>query len=318
MIFLRGIMTDCIEVEKSRVLVLGGSGFIGKNLCQKLVAVADSVTSLSLSPSNIKGVTDVCASYFDDQVLDNEISRHDVIIHLVSTSVPSTANSNAVKDAEENLLRTIKVLDLCIAKKVKKFIFISSGGTVYGHSSQQPIKESVEKKPINAYGTCKLSIENYIDYYNRVYALDSVILRVANPYGPFQTTRKAQGAVAHFINNILSSANINIWGDGELVRDYIYIDDVVDAILKSITYSGEHRVFNIGTGIGTSLNQLVSALEILSGTSVSVSYTDSRKIDVAYNVLDCELAKRELNWQAKTSLPVGLRKTLEAVKNDKS
>lgn len=311
-------MIDCLEIEKSKVLVLGGSGFIGKNLCQTLASVGDSVTSLSLSPTNIQGVVDVCASYFDDHVLESEISRHDVIIHLVSTSVPSTADINVVKDVEENLLRTIKILDLCVAKKVKKFIFISSGGTVYGHTSQQPIKESADKRPINAYGTCKLSIENYIDYYSRVYDLDSVILRVANPYGPFQTTRKAQGAVAHFINNILTSANINIWGDGELIRDYIYIDDVVDAILKATNYSGEHRVFNIGTGNGTSLNQLVRALEHLSEISVNVSYTNSRKIDVTYNVLDCELAKKELNWQAKTSLFVGLKKTLEKAKNEKS
>lgn len=311
-------MTDCTEISKSKVLVLGGSGFIGKNLCQKLVSIAENVTSLSLSPTNIDGVTDVCASYFNDQVLEHEVSRHDTVIHLVSTSVPSSADNNVVQDAQDNLLQTIKVLDLCATHKVKKFIFISSGGTVYGHSPTQPIKEGADKKPINAYGTCKLAIENYIDYYSRVYSLDSVILRVANPYGPFQTTNKAQGAVAHFINRILASENINIWGDGELIRDYVYIDDVVDAILKSIVYSGESRVFNIGSGIGTSLNQLVVILEHLSGLSVNTLYSNPRKIDVSYNVLNCNLAKKEIDWEAKTSLSVGLKKTLEAVKSEKS
>ncbi len=165
--------------------------------------------------------------------------------------------------------------------------------------------------PVCSYGIAKLAIEKYLGLYHYLYGIDYCILRVANPFGEGQRVVSSQGAVAVFLHRALKNELIEVWGDGSVVRDYVYIGDVVDAFLKAMDYTGSPRTFNIGSGRGYSLNELLEIIESLIGHPVPRIYKEARTLDVPVNVLDISSARECLNWQPRTLLKDGLMKTLE-------
>jgi UDP-glucose 4-epimerase len=194
---------------------------------------------------------------------------------------------------------------------VEKIVFMSSGGTVYGVPRSLPIDEDHPTFPISSYGIQKLTIEKYLHLAQRMHGLDYCILRGANVYGPQQRLDIAQGAVAVFLDRTLRAKPIEIWGDGSVVRDYLYVEDLAGALVKAATYQGEPRIFNVGSGIGTSLNELVSTLRAVTGAKLDVQYSGARAVDVPANVLECARARRHLGWQPQVSLAEGVRRTYE-------
>jgi UDP-glucose 4-epimerase len=298
-------------------LVIGGNGFIGVHLVNALLKEGHDVRVLDrLHPSRFQephaNVEYVVGDLGNHGEVDAIVKDVHCVFHLAYTTIPHTSNEDPVYDVRSNVVDTVQLLQACKSAGVKKFIFISSGGTVYGIPQQTPIKEEHPTEPICSYGITKLAIEKYLHLFHRIHGLDYVVARLSNPYGEMQNPHAKQGAVTVFLGNIAHGKPITIWGDGEVVRDYIYIGDAVDALLQAAAYQAPPagpRLFNIGAGQGFSLNQLVDAMREVVDVKVDVRYTPSRPEDVPANVLDITRAKTVLGWQPKVDLHDGLSRT---------
>lgn len=301
-----------------KCLVLGGGGFIGSHLAESLaqaghhVKVFDRPQGRALQLLEGRKHCEIfTGDFLDPRDLGRALPATDVVFHLISTTVPKNSNDDQASDVESNIVGTLRLLDLCRSHKVRRIVFPSSGGTVYGVPRSIPIDETHPTDPISSYGIHKLTIEKYLHLNRVLHGLDYRVLRIANAYGERQRTDTAQGAVSVFLERVLRGEAIQIWGDGSVVRDYIYVGDIVQAFLKVLAYDGEQKIFNIGSGVGVSLNQLIKELGAVLGRPLAVEYTPARRFDVPANVLDPSLARRLLGWQAHTPLAEGLRRTYE-------
>lgn len=304
-------MTD---VKGLRCLVLGGGGFLGQNLCIALLARGAEVTSFGRSAGQFLDGSriNIVNGRFDDRVaLASAVEGQDVIFHLISGSVPESSNRDPSAEMSASPLATVYLLDICKAAGVRKIVFASSGGTIYGIPKQLPIVEDAPTDPISAYGISKLTIEKHLLLYRHLHGLDYVSLRVANPYGRFQLGHKRQGLIGTLTHRALVGLPLEIWGDGEVVRDFIHVDDVTEAFLAAVRYRGPHRVLNVGSGHGLSVNQIVKELEVsLARGPLKKVHLPGRAADVPVNVLDTTLIRSELGWQPRVDWPTGLRDTI--------
>lgn len=303
-----------------RILIAGGGGFLGSTICERFLRDRHALRVFErprvepyrvfLPTENVEWVTGDFSSRHD---IEEALDGMDAVIHLVSTTLPKNSNDDPIYDVQSNVVSTIQVLDAMIKKGIRKIIFISSGGTVYGVPKIIPINEDHPTEPICSYGITKLAIEKYLNLYKSLHGIQPVILRLANPYGPRQRIETAQGAVAAFLHRALTKQPIQIWGDGSVVRDYIYVEDVAEAFAAAFNYEGEETLFNIGSGKGWSLMQLVKKIECLLGKCHDIQYHATRKFDVPANILCIDKAKRLLAWSPCTDMDEGLSKTIEWV-----
>lgn len=298
-----------------RCLILGGCGFIGSHLADELLESGHQVRIFdrpNVDVANVAHIADKVEIFEGDftNELDVAIALEgmEIVYHLISTTLPATSNQNPVYDIESNLIGTIKLLECAVKVGVKKVIFSSSGGTVYGPAKKIPIPEDHPTEPISSYGIHKLAIEKYLAIYGNLYGLDWQALRVSNPYGERQNPEGQQGAVAVFAFSLKQGKPIIIWGDGSVVRDYIYVKDVVKAFAYFAEGSAPSRIYNIGTGVGTDLNRLVELMAKASGLGPVVKYLPPRKVDIPVNVLDSSKARTEFGWEPTVSLFEGLKK----------
>jgi UDP-glucose 4-epimerase len=306
-------------------LVLGGCGFMGSHLVDGLLDRGYKVKIFDKSKVDTKKINhnisqiDLIRGNFDNKDdLRRAIKDIDYIFHFIGTTLPHSSIQNPIYDFESNVIATINMLEIAKSANVRKIIFASSGGTIYGIPKQIPISEDHPTNPICAYGITKLIIEKYLHLYYQLYGLDYISLRFSNAYGERQNPNGPQGAIAVFLGNIINGHPINIWGDGTAVRDYIYVRDIVLASLKAMENPApQYRVLNIGSGIGLSLNELIAALKQTVGKEIQVQYTPGRKIDVPANVLDITLAQKVLQWKPQIMIEEGLRKTFQYLKNEK-
>ncbi len=299
-----------------KCLIFGGGGFLGLNLAKGLHANGHEVRVFDRAATVLRLRDSVCPAFewiegdfcnIDD--VSNAMMGCDAVFHLVSTTLPKSSNLNPIYDLETNVVGTLRMLDAARQAGVKKVLFASSGGTVYGTPLEVPIKETHPTDPSCAYGIGKLAIEKYLRLYYELYGLDYCILRISNPYGEEQRPGQ-QGAVAAFLARSLEHKPIEIWGDGNVVRDFIYVGDVTEAFVKALHHQGEPRLFNVGAGTGRSLNELLDAIDALIGLPPQRNYLAGRSFDVPVNVLDTTRAQEFLGWHAHTSLEQGLAKTL--------
>jgi UDP-glucose 4-epimerase len=233
----------------------------------------------------------------------------DYVFHFVGTTLPKTSTDNPVYDVESNIVATLKLLEAAVKHRVRKVIFSSSGGTVYGVPHSIPISEDHPTNPTCSYGITKLAIEKYLELYRRTKGLDYVCFRISNPYGERQNVQSIQGVVAVFLGLVKNGEPLTIWGDGEITRDYIYIKDIVSVLIQALEIKPQWNVFNLGSGQGTTLNELVAAIRDVTKEDVAVTYTEGRDIDVPANVLDISRAHRSFGFAPQTSLSEGIRRT---------
>jgi UDP-glucose 4-epimerase len=246
----------------------------------------------------------------DSAAVAEAAQGQEIGFHLLSGSVPGQPGQKPTSDLVTNVLGTLRFLDICNAAAVRRIVFASSGGTVYGPANRYPIPEAAPTDPISAYGVGKLAIEKYLGLYHHLYGLEYFALRVANVYGPLQSPLKRQGVVAAMLDRALAGKPLEIWGTGEIVRDFVHIDDVVSAFLLAATYDGPHRVMNVGSGTGLSINQVASDIEAIAGTAnVTRIYRAGRAADVPVNILDISLITRETRWRPRRPWLDGLRST---------
>ena len=302
--------------SKERCLVLGGGGFIGSHLTEELLNSGYDVTvfdKLNFSRKNISGFPDrikISEGDFNNEIdIENAMDGADYVFHLVSSTLPASSNENPAYDVETNLISSLNLFQKCVERKIKKVIFLSSGGTVYGIPESVPVSESNNTNPICSYGIVKKAIEDYLFMFQKIYGLDYFVFRLSNPYGERQNPLAAQGAIPVFMNNAIEDRQINIWGDGEVVRDYIYIKDAVKVLADSLKISSDSRVLNLSSGTGFSLNQIIELIKEISGKEIKVEYQKGRSIDVPVSILDNTKVREIFKWSPETEIKEGMRKT---------
>jgi len=294
-------------------IVLGGGSFLGTNLCRRLAASGVRVRAFGrrcLFPNDLEGVEWYQGDFSDALVLAAAIETFEIVFHLVHNSTPQSANLDIPGDFQ-TVTATLALLELSRKLPIKRIVFVSSGGVLYGPAEKIPTPETAPTDPITAYGVSKLTIEKYLMLYERLHGLSFGILRVANAFGPFQTLIKDWGVIAVLISRAMHGQNIEIWGDGSVVRDYIFIDDVIDALVAASTNQSAERIFNIGSGTGRSLREVIGAIEAQLGTKLPITWKPGRPVDVPTSILSIDRARAQLRWSPKTSFEDGLAKTIQ-------
>ena len=305
-----------------KCLILGGGGFLGSHLSDALLAQGHSVRIFD-RPNLVRFrlfQRDEAVEWYEGDFINREhvaaaVSGCEVIYHLVSTTLPRSSNENPAYDVETNVIGTLHLLEAARKFGIRKFIFVSSGGTIYGIPQEAPIKETHPTEPICSYGISKLAIEKYINLFHLLHGIEYCVLRLANPFGERQRVAAAQGAVTVFLDKALRDEEIEIWGDGSTVRDYFHVSDAVSAMTRALSYEGSSGVFNIGSGFGQSLNEILHEIEALLGRPLRRSYLPARAFDVPASVLDISKAAEILGWRPQLSFAEGLSRTARWLKS---
>ncbi len=269
-----------------KVLILGGNGFIGKNLTGYLWKQKDEVYSFDVTIPDKReaDIHYIEGDFFDDYVLKRVIQDMDVIYHAVCTLNPGNSNDKYIMGYERDFVQTVKLCSWLKDTKTR-LIFLSSGGTVYGNQEVQPIKEEAVPVPINHYGNLKLCIENTIRTFNFQSRQNMLIARISNPYGKGQDYRKGVGFIDASLKHGINGEDIEVWGNGEIIRDYIYIDDVCRMLYTLSNYEGNREVFNISSMVGTSQNDVLQIIKMIF-PDIRIHYKESRSVDAKKIILD--------------------------------
>ncbi len=299
----------------AKSLILGGTDFIGSNLARRLVAQGKTVKILTRPNSSVSNIEDIIdqveviyRDFMDEVALRHAIQDVDTVYHLTSTSFPGLLLESSCYDVLSNLVPTIRLVEICLAHGIKKLIYVSSGGTIYGDPQTIPITEEHPLIPRSAYGQGKVTIENYLTFYARSTSLDISVLRVSNSFGPGQSLWGEQGLVAVAMGCAAYGRALKLYGEGKAVRDYIYIDDVIDAMLLTATHPGS-SVVNISAAMGHSVMEIVQAVEEISGQTIAKEFIPDRPGDVQINILDNQKAFQLYGWTPKTAFKDGLAQT---------
>lgn len=302
------------ELASKRCVVFGGGGFLGTNLCRSLVDKVEILKAFGRRqsfPDAMKKIEWIPGDFTDSGTVAAAVAGCDTVFHLVTASTPASSNVDKIEDLQANVVSTLHLLEACREERVSRVVFVSSGGTVYGIPSVVPTPEHASLDPITAYGISKLAIEKYLALYHHLYGIDFRILRVANPYGPYQTSIRNQGVIAAFLHRALEKKPIELWGDGSVTRDYIYVDDVIDALEAAAVHTGEQRIFNIGSGEGRSLLEIIDVIQKQLNMKLDIRHFEGRKADVPRSVLEISRAEKDLLWKPKTPFLEGIAKTVE-------
>lgn len=306
------------------ILILGAAGFIGTNLTFNLSKNKDDKITLvdknkeyfvNIEKKCLKNVTIKEAS-LDEKMDFSILDGQDIVYHLVSSNVPTTSNQHISLDIQANVLFSSYLFDACVEHSVKKVVFISSGGTVYGKEATCPLSEEIPTNPISSYGIQKITIEKLLYLYNYMYGLDYRIIRLANPYGPYQRPNGVLGAVTTFTYKAIKREEIQVYGDGSVVRDYIYIDDAINAIIKVVNGENKHHTFNLGCGYGTSIKELLLTIEKALGIELKIVYRAGRTVDVPVNYLDISRYEKYYGKLNPISLEEGIKRTAKFMKEE--
>ncbi|APQ72044.1 GDP-mannose 4,6-dehydratase [Clostridium botulinum] len=303
-----------------KILVSGGAGFIGSNLVDKLINLGHNVCIIdNLSTGNINNVNKKAQLYIND-ILDPNVSKifekekFDIVYHLAAQIDVQKSITNPIFDSNVNVCGTINIINNCVKYNVKKIVY-SSSAAVYGHPQYLPIDEGHGIRPISYYGLSKYTAEEYIRLFSNLNNLDFTILRYANVYGIRQDPKGEGGVISIFMNSLFKKQPLYIFGDGSALRDYIFVEDIVDANIAALS-SGSKERFNIGTGVYTSVKELAENMIDIIGLKCNIEYASARKGDIANSYFNISKAKNKLNWTPKFSLKDGLKKTIEYYKNN--
>lgn len=300
-------------INKQRYAVIG-AGFIGKSLIRNLLANGHEISVLDrhACPAEFADkVNWITGNFHDQNALALALQDVAIVYHLVSTTVPGDQNVDVAKELNENVVGSLHLVAACVAAGVKRIVFASSS-SVYGKQEQFPISELAQTNPISAHGIHKLTVEKFLLLAKHFNGIDVRILRIANPYGPEQSILGRQGFVAIVIGNILRGLPLTLSDNGQLIRDFIYIEDLAEALVLGGSLDGLPSIINIGAGKGYTLRDVVDVIAQLIGRPVETTATERRIVDIPVSVLDIALAHSVLGFVPKTGLQEGIEKTLRA------
>lgn len=301
-----------MTTSRASVLVLGGTGFIGSHIVERLrVDYSTRVFSRHASrwQPPVPGVDYQQGDWADIDAVRQALVGIEQVIHCISTTIPKTSNSSMGADISTNLISTVRLLSLCVEAGIKRVIFISSGGSVYGIPRALPVRESDPTEPQTSHGIVKLAIEKYFAVFRQLHGLNYVVLRGSNVYGPRQDPNGQQGLINVLLGRMIQNRPIEVFGTGQIVKDYLYIDDFVEACAKSLNVGqAESPIYNIGSGVGTSVIDIISEAVRVTNKTIRILHRSSLPSD-ASSVLDINKARAELNWIPNCSLHNGILKT---------
>lgn len=299
------------------ILLLGANSFVGRRFVSRLSGGTSEVHLVARSESVFKqqkGVYYHKTSLDDEYMLKAVLPSCDIVFHLASETTPGYSAFRPTLEATNNLLPTLRFLECLQLYKDVRLVFVSSGGAVYGNISDPFASEMQTLSPLSYYGAGKAALEKFIIAFSNQTGCSSIIVRPSNFFGPEQPFRSGFGVVSTIFNHLQKSKAIDIWGDGEIVRDYLYIDDFIDLCLMFMENhfeEGKCSVYNVGSGTGVTLNKLCSLIEGITGREIKRRYQQQRVVDVERIVLDNSKILRDCGWSAQTSLKDGLTKTWE-------
>ena len=296
------------------ILVLGGNGFIGSHFVPAAVDAGCRVTVLDLTPSprypHGRPFEFIEAGIGVLSAMPGILSNADVVCHFVYTTVPSTSNADPTADITDNLIASVRLLETMRTTGPKRIVYLSSGGAVYGRPKTTPISEDHPLDPISSYGVTKVAFEKYLGMYASVYGLRPTIIRPANPYGPGQGKVGILGAINTFLHAAAFGETATIWGDGSLVRDYVFIEDLSSLLVEAIK-SDKPGIYNCGFGSGTSLLELLAVIQSVTKRSICRDHKPARAFDPQAVVLDVSRARDAFGWTPRVSLLSGVARTWE-------
>ncbi|MEM6297135.1 MAG: NAD-dependent epimerase/dehydratase family protein [Bacteroidota bacterium] len=305
------------------ILVTGGTGFIGSHVVEELLAHGHHLRVMAHS-GNLgtdlqfiqKHTEFVLGDISDRSTIRDAVKDMDAIIHLAWSTVPKNATADPTFDVQSNVIGSLYLLEEARDQQVQKFVFISSGGTVYGKPTHTPIPETHPTNPISAYGLSKLTVEKYLQLYHHLYNLDYSVLRVANAYGERQNLLKGQGVVGVWLYKALRRESLEVWGDGSVARDYVYVKDVAKAAVLAVEKESRVKTFNVGSGNAISLNEVLKAIKEITKRDIKVNYTPGREFDVPTNELDISLIHNNLGWQPEMPFQQGLARVWQYLQGE--
>ena len=309
-----------------RILVTGGAGFIGSHLIDALVvSKADEVSVLDDFSTGKRNRLNPKATFYQldlraGAAVASAVAKikPEVIVHLAAQMDVRRSVADPAFDAQVNLIGFLNMVESSRAHGLKRVIFSSSGGAIYGEQEDLPTKEDAPLLPVSPYGVAKLATEAYLFFYKVQYGIDYLSLRFGNVYGPRQDPHGEAGVVAIFCGRILDGKPVTIYGTGVQTRDYVYVGDVVNAIIAALKSNASGLAMNIGTGIETTVNQLYSTLAAISEFTTLPAYEPARPGEQMRSVISPARAAEVLGWRPETNLEVGLAETFKYFKDQRS
>ena len=305
------------------VLVLGADGFIGSHLCDALRSDGYSVRAFDRFPGgaarNLAPASDLeiaQGDFLNRSDLEAALKGVRFVVHLISTTTPATSGADPAFDVDTNIRGSVELFELCAKAGVERVMFASTGGAIYGRDQQHPLREDDLAQPFSPYAIGKLAIEGYLRFFRQARGLDSIVLRVSNPYGERQPVEGAQGAVPIFLRRMMLGEPITVFGDGSMVRDYLYVRDLVRMMSAVIDRPAAHHCYNIGSGRGLTVLELLEALEVASGTPALVEHAPDRPTDVHRVLLDTSRFESEFGLRAEMPLADGLAESARYVRSN--
>ncbi len=323
LIFLKYIINYLAElVQIMRILITGGAGFIGSWVAENYLKEGHEVFIYDNLSSGIAENIPQDAEFIEGDIRDFGMLektfnkyRPEIINHHAAQINVRVSVEDPVFDADTNIIGSINLLQLSVKNEIRKFIFASTGGAIYGEPETIPADESTERRPLSPYGTSKLCVENYLNYYNNIYGLDYTALRYSNVYGERQNPHGEAGVVAIFCTNILNGSGCRVFGSGDQTRDYVHCEDVANANLLGI--DSDKGIYNIGTSESTSVNDIVAKLKNISGIDFKSEHLPAVQGEVSHISLDNTHAEKVLGWSPRINFDTGLERTWAWFKNNK-
>ena len=301
----------------ARCLVLGADGFIGSHVAEALAKAGHLVRAFDRfkSPVPLNLPTDnpeiqLCpGDFLNRHDLDVALEDTQYVFHFVSTTNPAASAKDPLIDVDTNIRMSVVLMQLCVEHNVKRLVFPSTGGAIYGQDLSRPLRETDLTEPVSPYGIGKLAIEGYLRYFRQSHGLDSLVFRASNAYGERQNVVGSQGAIPIFLNLIAQGLPIKVFGDGTMVRDYVYISDLAAMVVEAFDGTHQFDTYNLGSGVGVSLNELIDSLRQVTSRDVKVDYLPARRTDVQHVVLDTARYANEFGKPQMMSLAQGLEET---------
>jgi len=300
-----------------KILITGGAGFIGSHLTDKLIKTGHNVVVVDNLSTGKRENLNPRAKFYKIDICNSKISqifkkeKPEVVFHYAAQINVRKSVAEPIKDAKINILGSLNILENSQKYKVKKIIFTSTGGAIYGEADIIPTPETYPENPLSPYGIAKLTVEKYLDYYYKIFGLSFISLRLANVYGPRQNSKGESGVVAIFYDKLLNKQQPIINGNGQQTRDYIFVDDVIEANFLALQ-KNKVGIFNVGTGIETSVNEIFQKIKKVTKSNLKAIYKPAKKGDLERSCLDCSKIKKQLGWQPKHNLDKGLEKTVRS------
>lgn len=300
----------------ARTLVIGANGFIGSHLVDALAAGGHEVSAFDRFSSGeptfrSDRVRVVRGEFLSRADLDEAVKGQDYVLHLLSTTSPATAESDPTLDIRTNIAQSVELLEATARAGVKHFYYASTGGAIYGPQGLERYAETDRAMPLSPYGIGKLAIEHYLRYFKTRHGLASTSLRISNPYGTRQHPNRRQGLIPIALRNIIDGRPVVRFGDGSMVRDYVYVDDLVEMMVSFVGRETEYDLYNLGSGFGQSVTEILDALREVTGTDFAIEERPTPPTFIDKVILDTARWADEFEPIRFTPLPIGIRRTFE-------